>query len=319
MKSIVGDLKNKVLASECITKAETMLLVDSDLNELSKSANEIRAHFCKNKFDICTIINAKSGKCSENCKYCAQSSSYKTKINEYPLLNIEAIINEAKSNSSKGVTRFSIVTSGKKPTPNDLEKICEAISEIRKNKINVCASLGLLNPDELKMLKEAGLSRIHNNLESSEKFFKNVCTTHTTQDKINTIKMAKKVGLDVCSGGIMGLGETFEDRIDMAFLLKELEIKSIPINILIAIKGTPFEKNKRLTSDEIIRICAIYRFINPDAFIRLAGGRILTNDNGEKCFLSGINAVISGDMLTTTGTTIKTDKKLITSLGYEVL
>ncbi len=156
--SVVEDLKNKVLAKKNITKEEAMLLVDSDLNELSKNANEIREHFCKNKFDICTIINAKSGKCSENCKCCAQSSFYKTKINEYPLLYIEAIINEAKSNACKGVTRFSIVTSGKKPTQNDLEKICEAVSKIRKNKINVCASLGLLNLDELKMLKDAGLS-----------------------------------------------------------------------------------------------------------------------------------------------------------------
>lgn len=315
----LDDLKNKILDEYQITKEEILSLLDFPIQDLSRVANEIRQKFCNNIFDICTIINAKSGKCSENCKYCAQSSFYDTKVEEYPLLSIEKILAEAKNNEQKGVLRFSIVTSGKKPTKNELEQICEIIKEIKSNcDMKICASLGLLEYYELKKLKEAGLSRFHNNLESSENYFKKVCTTHTTQDKIKTIKAAQKAGLSVCSGGIIGLGETFEDRIDMAFLLRELKVKSIPINILNSIKGTPFEKNASLTEEDIIRTCALFRFINPKAFIRLAGGRKLLKDKGINCFQSGINAVISGDMLTTTGISIRSDLDIIKKLGYEV-
>lgn len=313
------NIKNKVLNGGNITKEEALSLLDVELNALLSAANEIREHFLGNKFDVCSIINAKCGKCSENCKYCAQSSFYDTKIEGYPLLSREKIVAEAKRCEKMGVLRFSIVTSGRKPTKTELLEIAESIKEIKKNcKIEVCASLGLLDFDELKLLKNAGLSRFHNNLESSEKYFKSVCTTHTTKDKIETLKSAIKVGLEVCSGGIFNLGETFTDRIDMGFLLREVGVKSIPINILSPIKGTPYEKNPQLEYDEILRICAIYRFINPKAFLRLAGGRNALSDNGEKCLKSGINAVITGDMLTTSGITILKDFETIEKLGFEV-
>lgn len=313
------ELKDKIISGYEVSRNEALELVNAELDELTKYADEIREHFCSNKFDLCSIINAKSGKCSEDCKYCAQSAHYNTKVEEYNLLDEDTILKAAKENKVKGVLRFSIVTSGRKPTKSDLDKICKIIKRIKsETELEVCASLGLLDKDDLKKLKEAGLTRIHNNLESSERFFKTVCSTHTTQDKIQTIKFAQELGLDICSGGISGLGESWEDRIDLALTLRDLKVMSIPLNFLCAIEGTPYENNKLLTPDEILRICAIFRFINKKAFIRLAGGRYLTKDSGEKCLRAGINSLITGDMLTTTGATIKSDIKMAENMGFEI-
>lgn len=315
----VEELKKKVLNGELIGKEEALFLAEeAPLDELTEAANEIRKHFCKNKFDICTIINGKSGKCSENCKFCAQSSFYNTKINEYSLLDSKSIVKEAKYNDERGVLRFSIVTSGRKLSDKEVDSVCESIREIGKNtSVSICGSFGLLSEEQYKKLKEAGLTRVHNNLETSKRNFENVCTTHTFEEKIQAIKNAKNAGLNVCSGGIMGLGETMEDRIDMVLTLRELGVLSIPVNMLNPIKGTPFENNKLLTNDEMCRIVAVFRFLIPNAAIRLAGGRGLLEDKGEKCFLSGANAAISGDMLTTSGITIKEDMDLLEKIGYK--
>jgi len=315
----VNDLMKKALTGYLVLKKDAMSLVSADLEELTKCANEIRKAFCGNKFEICTIINAKSGRCSENCKYCAQSAHYKTAVDIYPLMDSDEILKAAKHNDTAGVQRFSPVTSGRKLNEDEVDSLCKSIQAILKNtNLKICASCGLLDEKALQKMKDAGLSRYHNNLESSKNYFKTVCTTHTTQDKLNTISAAKKVGLQICSGGIMGLGESWEDRIDMAIMLREIEAISIPVNMLNPIPGTPYEKNKLLDIDEMRRICAIYRFINPTAFIRLAGGRGLLADKGRSCFLSGANAVISGDMLTTSGFTIEFDLKMIKELGYEI-
>lgn len=217
------ELKKKVLNGELIGKEEGLFLAEeAPLKELTEAANEIRKHFCENKFDICTIINGKSGKCSENCKFCAQSSFYNTKINEYSLLDSEAIVKEAKYNDERGVLRFSIVTSGRKLRDKEVDSVCESIREISKNtSVSICGSFGLLSEEQYKKLKEAGLTRVHNNLETSKRNFKNVCTTHTFEEKIQAIKNAQNAGLNVCSGGIMGLGETMEDRIDMVLLRRK--------------------------------------------------------------------------------------------------
>lgn len=315
----VKELKEKVLNGKLIGKEEALFLAkEAPLKELTEAANEIRKHFCENKFDICTIINGKSGRCSENCKFCAQSSFYDTHIKEYSLLDSKAIVKEAKYNDERGVLRFSIVTSGRKLSDKEIDSVCESIKEISKNtSVSVCGSFGLLSEEQYKKLKEAGLTRVHNNLETSRKNFKNICTTHTFDEKVQAIKNAKNAGLNICSGGIMGLGETMEDRIDMALELRELGVLSIPVNILNPIKGTPFENNKLLTNDEICRIVAVYRFLIPRGAIRLAGGRGLLQDKGESCFLSGANAAISGDMLTTSGITIKEDMNLLNKIGYK--
>ncbi len=316
---MINKLKQKVLLSEAISKTEALQLVKADLDELCEVANEIRKKFCGDEFEICTIINAKSGRCSENCKFCAQSAHYEVDVEKYPLMDSDQILAVAKHDDNAGVQRFSPVTSGRRLTKSELESLCESMKSIRENtNLKICASCGLLDSDDLKKMKEAGLSRYHNNLESSENFFKTVCSTHSTKDKIKTIEAAKKQGLEVCSGGIMGLGESWEDRIDMAFMIRDLGAISIPVNMLSPIVGTPYEDNKILDIDEMRRICAIYRFINPKAFIRLAGGRGLLQDKGRSCLQSGATALIPGDMLTTTGITIERDLQMIKELGYHI-
>lgn len=312
-------LGNEVMEGRQIDREEAIWLYGQPLEALCAKADEIRRHFCGDRFDLCTIINGKSGRCSENCRFCAQSAHNHTGAEEYPLLDVEQIVPEAKKNDAQGVLRFSIVTSGKRLSDEEVDRMCEAVRRIRRETgIAVCISFGLLNEEQYRKLKEAGATRVHNNLETSRRNFPEVCTTHTFDDKLSAIRAAQAAGLSVCSGGIMGLGETPEDRIDMALTLRELGIKSVPVNMLNPIPGTPFEGNKRLTSEDMRRIVAVYRFILPDASIRLAGGRGLMADKGSGCFTSGANAAISGDMLTTAGITVETDKALLRELGYEV-
>lgn len=317
--SIVNELKEKVLNGYEAKKEDAMKLVDEPLEELCKAADDIRKHFCSNKFDICTIINGKSGRCSENCKFCAQSSFYQTNSPEYSLLGEEAILKEGKYNESKGILRYSIVTSGKRLNEDEVDDVCKSIKMLKKEtNLSICASFGLLDEKQYSKLKDAGLTRVHNNLETSKSNFSNICSTHTIEDKIEAIKAAKRAGLQVCSGGIMGIGETMEDRIDMVIEARKLGVKSIPVNMLNPIKGTPMENNKVLSNDEMCRIVAIFRFLIPDSAIRLAGGRGLLEDKGRKCFVSGANAAISGDMTTTTGILVEDDMKILKELGYEV-
>lgn len=316
----VQTYKKLVLDGKLLTKEQALELEQADLDELCKAADEIRKHFCGDAFDICTIINGKSGRCSENCKYCAQAACYNTNVETYPLLSNEQVLEQAKYNDEKGVLRYSIVTSGKKLADTEVDKVCDMVKELRQHtNISICGSFGLLEEEQFQKLKEAGLTRVHNNLETSKRYFKEVCTTHSYEDKIAAIQAAKRAGMNVCSGGIMGLGETMEDRIDMVLEIRELGIRSIPVNLLNPIPGTPYEQNERLTNEDMRRIVAIFRFLVPNASIRLAGGRGLLQDKGKSCFQSGANAAISGDMLTTQGITIDTDMELLKELGYKAV
>lgn len=317
--SLTEELKQKIDAGACITRDEALLLVKDPLEELAGAADEIRKKMCGNRFDLCTIINGKCGRCSEDCKYCAQSAHYHTDCQDtYSLLPTEALLAGAKHNREQGVLRYSIVTSGKRLSDREVDQVCESIRVIRREtSIQVCVSFGLLQEEQFRKLKDAGASRVHCNLESSRRYFPRVCTTHTYDEKIETLKAAKRAGLSICSGGILGLGETMADRIDMVLTARELGVKSIPMNLLNPIPGTPYENNRPLTGEEARRCAAIFRFLIPDASIRLAGGRGLLEDRGRACFQSGANAAISGDMLTTAGITVKTDMELIRELGYE--
>lgn len=311
---------DKVLNGGAITREEALYLYEQPLEELCAGADRIRRQFCGSRFDLCTIINGKSGCCSENCKFCAQSAHNHTGAAEYPLLPAEEIVEQARLNHQQGVLRFSIVTSGKALPDGEVDQMCEVVRRIKDEVgISVCVSFGLLDETQFRKLKEAGVDRVHNNLEASRHYFPQVCTTHTFEDKVRAIRAAQAAGLSVCSGGIMGLGETPEDRIDMAISLRELGIRSVPVNLLNPIPGTPMEGNRRLSQEEMRRIVAVYRFLLPHAFIRLAGGRGLLPDKGRSCFLSGANAAISGDMLTTAGITTETDLALLDELGYEAV
>lgn len=316
---IVELCKRRVMAGQQLTKQQATALLDAPLEQLSVAADQIRRHYCGNRLDWCTIINAKSGSCSEDCKYCAQSRYYQTDCVTYGLRPIEEIVALAKYNAERGVLRYSIVTSGRGVGNRELSQIGQAVRQIKaETSIKVCASLGLLDAAQYRVLADSGIERIHNNLETSADYFPQMCSTHRFEDKIAAIKTAQAAGMEVCSGGIFGIGESAEDRLDLAFALRELGIKSVPINLLNPIAGTPYAARTVLSASAVRRIVALFRFILPAAFIRLAGGRGLLADKGRGCLQSGANALITGDMLTTAGISIERDLVMIRELGFEV-
>lgn len=314
------NLAKEIIAGRRLKRGEDFsFFFSADSRELSEGANMIREALCGKKVDLCTIINGRSGRCSENCKFCAQSVHHHTGIKEYDFLDPDVIVEDCKKSVAKGVHRYSIVTAGRTLTGKDFDKAIEAYKKMHKEcDIKLCASHGLLMEEEFIRLKEAGVSMYHANIETSKRNFPNVCTTHTYEDKLHEIELAKKVGLGVCSGGIIGMGEAWDDRIDMAVSLSELNVDSIPINALMPIKGTYYEDLEPLSEDDILRTVAIFRYINPASYIRMAAGRNYFKDGGAKIFLSGANATITGDMLTTVGNNTAQDKRMLTDLGFDI-
>lgn len=316
-------IEKKVLGSGKISRNEACFissLAGHEIFELFSSASRIREHFRGNTVDLCAIINAKSGACPEDCSYCAQSAKSTSEIKTYLLVEKETIFEKAEEAKKGGAKRFCIVTSGKKASSSDLKKIAEMVSAVRKLGLLPCATLGLLSAADLLLLKDAGLERYHNNLETSERFFPEICTTHTYRDKIETIKEVKASGLSLCSGGIFGLGETWEDRIDMAFALREIGPDSVPINFLTPVKGTRLGIQKRLGPFEALKIISLYRFILPDKEIRVCGGRIQTlGEFNSFIFPAGADGLLTGNYLTTLGRNFEDDLKLINQYGLEVL
>lgn len=293
--------------------------MEEDLDSLCRGADEIRRRLRGDRADLCSIINGRSGRCGEDCKFCAQSSCHNAKINEYPFLEPEEILEDCRRHERQGVGRYSVVTAGRALNGREMDLALRAYRSMKENcKIELCASHGLLSQEDFYRLAEAGISRYHANIETSRRNFPNICTTHTYDDKLEVIRRARNAGLAVCSGGIIGMGETWEDRVDMAFSLYEMEIKSIPINILQPIPGTPFGSLPPLSEEEILRTIAMFRYINPDAEVRLAAGRNSMEHSGKKVFTAGANAAITGDMLTTSGNNIADDMAMLTSMGFEV-
>jgi biotin synthase len=318
---------DKILSGYSITKEEALQLVQiqpsafslQPIFDLFIAANKIREAFRKDSVDLCSIINAKSGACPEDCSYCAQSSKSKTNISIYPLVKKDLVIDKAKEAKDAGVRRFCIVTSGRKVGKNELKEIASMIEDIRNIGLLPCATLGLMGSDELSFLKQSGLERYHHNLETSERFFPEICRTHTYGDKLKTIEAAKSAGLSICSGGIFGMGETWQDRIDLAFAVKELDVDSVPINFLIPVKGTSMGGMDLLHPFEALKIISLYRFILPKKEIRVCGGRMqILGEFNSMVFMAGADALLTGNYLTTTGRTYKDDLRLIEQYGLKI-
>jgi len=316
LKKLADDIIN---GKRLTRKDDLSFFIDCELDALLEGADKIREYFCGDKVDLCTIINGRSGRCGEDCKYCAQSAHNHTNCEVYEFLPKEKILAEALANEKEGVDRFAIVTAGRSLSGEDFEKAIDAYETMHKEcKLDLCASLGFLTKEQFHRLHEAGVTSYHDNIETSRRNFPNICTTHTYDEKIATIKAAQEEGFCVCSGGIIGMGETWEDRLDMAISLAELGIMSIPINALMPIPGTPLENLEQLSENDILRTIAFFRYINPEANVRLAAGRALITNDGEAAFSGGASATITGNMLTTSGSTIESDKKLLSGMGRDV-
>jgi biotin synthase len=318
----ISELAKEIINGRRITREDDLsIFLTCDLNKLCEGADKIREYYMGNVVDLCSIINGRSGRCPEDCKYCAQSAHNNTNCEVYDFLSEDKILDACKMNEKEGVHRFSIVTSGRALTGEEFEKAVHAFEVMKSEcKIDLCASMGFLSSEQLHRLHEAGVTSYHHNIETSRRNFPNICTTHTYDQKIETLKKVKAEGMCACSGGIIGMGETWEDRLDMAVSLAELGIDSIPINALMPIKGTPLENQTQLTEDDILRTISFFRYINPEANIRLAAGRALLTNDGEIAFKSGASATITGNMLTTAAcATIRSDKEMLKSLGRDAI
>lgn len=313
-------LAKEIVAGRRLTRSDNLnAFLTCDLQQLCEGADYIRSKLCGDKVDLCTIINARSGRCPENCKYCAQSIHNHTNCEVYSLLDAEKVIAEAKANEAEGVDRFAMVTSGRSLSGEEFDKALEIYKRLKaETKLNLCASMGFLTREQFKRLRAAGVTSYHHNIETSQRNFPNICTTHSYQMKIDTIKIAQSEGFCVCSGGIIGMGETWEDRLDMAISLFEAGVRSIPINVLMPIPGSPLEHMPPIPEEDALRTFAFFRYMNPTANIRLAAGRLTMINNGERVFKAGASATITGNMLTTSGSTIRGDREMLEAMGRDV-
>ncbi len=295
------------------------LLSEVPLDKLLSLANNLRLHFNGDKIDTCSIINARSGRCSEDCKWCSQSKFFNTSVDIYPLISSAKAIEMARHNASKGVMRFSLVTSGRDVTPQQMDEVCKIYDNIKENvDIKLCASLGLIDKAQMQALAERGVGHYHCNMETAPSFFPTLCSTHSQEDKLKTINYAKECGMRVCSGGIIGMGESEEQRVELAILLQQMDVDSIPINILNPIPGTPLEGTNPLTDEQVLRTFAIFRIINPATKIRFAGGRLQIEHIQELALQGGVSGALVGDLLTTVGDNIDRDMRMFERLGFEL-
>jgi biotin synthase len=320
LRDTIQSAADRVLSGGAVDHAEVTALAaarQSDLIDLLAAANRVREHFRGNSVNICSIVNAKSGACSEDCRYCAQSSHYATDAPVYPLIDVERMTDAARGAKENGARRFCIVTSGRGIDDDaDLRNIAKGIERVRDIGLSACATLGTLDRDQLQYLMDAGLHRYHHNIETSREYFPKVCTTHTYDERIELLVHARALGLSACSGGIFGMGETMQDRVSMAFTLRDLNVDSVPINFLMPVPGTPLESVVPITPLEALHAIALFRLILPEKEIRVCGGRgTALGDLHPLIFFAGADGFMIGNYLTRTGLDPGKDRAMLNDLG----
>ena len=302
-----------------MNKQELLNLYNMELDELLK----VSSQYIKNEIEFCSLINARNGKCSQNCKYCAQSSHYCTNIESYPLVSVEEVKKVALEAKSHKASRFAIVTSGRTPDEGrDFQIELDMIKEINKiDGLKSCASIGILNEEQAKQLAEAGLTRFHHNINTCRSYYPEVCTTHTFEDRVNTCRLVKKYGMELCCGVILGMGESIEQRVEMALELAEIQPDSIPINILMPIPETPFENYlDKIDEENVLRTLAIFKIANPNSVLRFCGGRMrLSEENQKKALSTCVEGIMVGNYLTTVGKAPEEDIKTVSNLGKVIV
>jgi biotin synthase len=310
----------KVLEGGTISFEEAeMLLRTNEIGMLAECANTITRTFNGDRVDIETLVNAKSGRCPEDCSFCAQSSFYDTGIKKYPLLSKEELSERAKQAKEAGAASFCLVCAYREPPEKDFQQICEAIKEIRsKVEIEVNVSLGFMTLSRAKALKKLGVKRYNHNLEAAESYFAKICNTHDFSDRVKTARIVKEAGLQLCSGGIIGIGESARQRIELAFSLASLDPEEVPVNILIGREGTPLAGIEPLDPLEAIKTIAVWRFIMPKTILKIAGGReVHLKDNDKLALKAGANGIITGGYLTTSGNQANRDIAMIREIGLK--
>lgn len=317
----IDSCMKKVIDGNSISFDEAERLISTnDLVKLADSANIIAKNFNDENIDVESLINAKSGNCPEDCSFCAQSTFYETGITKFPLLADDIILEKAKQAESIGASSFCLVCAYREPSKSDFQKICKIIEKLRKAvKLQINVSLGFMTPERAQKLKSLGVKRYNHNLEASESFFSTICKTHDFSDRIKTAKIVKEAGLELCCGGIIGMGETRRQRIELAFSISSLKPDEVPINILIPRKGTPKElDNRSIHQIDIIRTIAVWRFIMPKTILKIAGGReVYFNDSGRLALQAGANGIITGGYLTTNGNEPNKDFQMIQKIGRD--
>lgn len=313
-------IHRKVLSRTTLSESEIRYLVDlppDRLGELLRYAHDIRLAAFGNTVSLCAIVNAKSGTCSEDCSFCAQSGHHRAQSPEYPLLPVEKIAAAGSVAKEHGVTRFGVVASGKLVGADDLAGFTQAVRALAAMGLKPDLSPGILDRSQLKSLKQAGLAGYHHNLETSAAFFPRVCTTHDYEEDVRAVRAGLEAGLYVCCGGIFGIGESWDDRVELALLLAELGVPSVPMNFLHPIPGTPLEHREVLRPEEALKIVALYRFLLPDRALRICGGRptVFGSERKKELLQSGASGLMTGDYLTTTGHDMASDLREIADAG----
>ncbi|MBW1912468.1 MAG: biotin synthase BioB [Deltaproteobacteria bacterium] len=298
---------------------ELMDIPGRDAFSLFPGADMIRNFYFNRDIHLCMICNGKSGRCPEDCRFCSQSISSRTEAPIYPLLGKDRLQEGGLYAYDTPINRYSIVTTGKRLPKIEVKAVADAMAELDQEKIGKCASLGILDYNDFEILKNAGISRYHHNLESSRSFFPSVCTTHSYEERLNTILDAQKAGLSVCSGGIFGMGETDEQILELAFALRALNVDSVSLNFLVPIQGTPLEYTHKIAPLRCLKIIAVFRYILPDRDIIICGGREHNlGDLHPLLFHAGASGIMTGDYLTTEGRSLEKDLEMIEKLGFSV-